>query len=139
MCQWIPNLKFHLGVFLLGNVYCEMFFSSGMLRMHSIQPTLWDVEKVIQLNPVSCVDIWLIYMRYNPLDGSVTSKWILYTGIRNLSRGEFRISFQSISWIVVHSRYYYTNFYLFIFSSVFLCLSVVVLFIFFHEQKDLWS
>ena len=60
--------------FLLGNVYCGMFLSSGMLRMHSVQPTLRDVEKVIQPNPVSCVDIWFIYMRYNLLDGSVTSK-----------------------------------------------------------------
>ena len=25
-CLWIPNLKFHLEVSLLGNVYCWIFF-----------------------------------------------------------------------------------------------------------------
>ena len=25
-CLWIPNLKFHLAVSLLGNFYCSMFF-----------------------------------------------------------------------------------------------------------------
>ena len=33
-----------------------------------------DVEKVIQSNPVSCVDIWFIYRRYNPFGGSVAYK-----------------------------------------------------------------
>ena len=87
--------------------------------MHLIQPFWWDVEKVIQSNPVSCVDIWFIYMQYNPLGGSFAYKEILYTGIRNVSVGEFRIS---------------TRFYLFIFSGF----CFVSLF-FFGDQNHLCS
>ena len=90
-----------------------------MLRKHSIQPTWWDVEKVVQPNPVSCVDKWFIYMWYNPLGGGVACKYILYTGIRNLAGGEFRISFLSIPRIVVHDRYYYSQ-YLFIYLSFYI-------------------
>ena len=84
-----------------------------MLKIHSIQPTWWDVGKVIQSNSVSFVDKWFIYMWYNPL---VACKYILYTGIRNLTGGAFRISFLSIPRIVVHGRYYYSQ-YLFIYLS----------------------
>ena len=57
-------------------------------------------------------------MWYNPLGGGVACKYILYTGIRNLAGGEFRMSFLSIPWIVDHDRYYYSQYlfnYLFIF------------------------
>ena len=40
----------------------------------------------------------------------------LYTGIRNLAGGEFRISVLSIPRILVHDRYYYSQ-YLFIYLS----------------------
>ena len=90
-----------------------------MLRIHSIQPTWWDVEKVIQSNPASYVDKWFIYMWYNPLGRGVACKYILYTEIRNLAGGEFKISFLSISRIVVHDRYYYSQ-YLFIYLSFFI-------------------
>ena len=64
----------------------------------------------------------------------------MYIGIRNLSGGEFMISFLSIPRIVVHGKYCYSAFfYLFIFLLVFPCLFVVVLFLFFDDQDDLCS
>ena len=48
------------------------------------------------IHPVSYVDNWFIYMWYNPIGGGVACKYILYTGIRNLAGGEFRISVLSI-------------------------------------------
>ena len=101
-----------------------------MLRKHSIQPTWWDVEKVVQPNPVSCVDKWFIYMWYNPLGGGVACKYILYTGIRNLAGGEFRISFLSISRIVVHGMYYYSQ-YLFIYAFIHLFIYLFI-YLFLH-------
>ena len=98
--------------------------------MHSIQPTWRDVEKVIQSNPVSYVDIWFIYMQCNPVDGIVAYKKILYTGIRNLSGGEFRISFLSIPRIVVHDRYYYSHFsFFFLGFSLFVSRTFVFIFL----------
>ena len=98
-----------------------------MSRIHSIQPTWWDVEKVIQSNPVSYVDKCFIYMWYNPLGGGVACKYILYTGIRNLAGGEFKISFLSISRIAVHDRYYHSQ-YLFIYLFIFFISYVYFLF-----------
>ena len=94
-------------------------------------------------NPIqllSCVNIWLVCVRYNPLGGSVAYKQILYTGIRNLSRGELRISFLFIPRIVVHSRYYFSHFLFVYFSFVFL-LFVCCCFLspFFDDQNDLYS
>ena len=99
-----------------------------MLRIHSIQPTRWDPKKVIQSNPVSYVDIWFIKMWYNPLGGGVGCKFILYTWIRNLAGGEFRISFPSISRIEVRGRYFYSQYlfiYFFIYISLFLMTNTI--------------
>ena len=111
-------------VSLLSNVYCKIISKSRTLRMHSIQPIWWDVEKLIQSNLISYADIWFIYMRYNPFDGSVTYEWTLHTEIRNLSCGEFRIAFLYIPRIMVHGRYYYSHFlffYFFLGFSLFVC------------------
>ena len=124
-CLWIPDLNFHLGVSVLGNILdyhirltywitkYKIFFWSGMLRIHCVQPIWWYAEKVIQSNPVSYVDIWFIYMWCNPLGGGVTCKYILYTGIRNLSGVEFRISFLSIPRSVGHARCFIPSIYYF--------------------------
>ena len=77
--------------------------------IHSIQPTWWDVEKVIESNAVSYVAKWFNYIWYKPLDGGVACEYILYTGIRNLAVGESWISFLSIFRIVVHDRDYYSQ------------------------------
>ena len=93
-CLWIPDSNFHLGVSVLGNILdyhirltywitkYKIFFWSGMLRIHSVQPILWYAEKVIQSNPVSYVDIWFIYMWYNPLGGGVTCKYLVYWDLK---------------------------------------------------------
>ena len=97
-----------------------------MLRIHSIQPTWWDVEKVIQSNPVTYVDKWFIYIWYNLLGGGVACKYTLYTGIRNLAGRELRISFLSIPWIVFHDRYYYSRYlfiYLFLYMYFLFCMT----------------
>ena len=103
-----------------------------MLRMHSSQPIWWDVQKVIQSNPLSCVDIWFIYRRYNLRGGSFAYKQIWFTGIRNLSGGEFKISFLSIPRIVVHGGCYYSHFlfvYFFFGFSLLVCCCFVSLFL----------
>ena len=96
-----------------------------MLRIHSIQLTWWDVEKVIQSNPVSCVDKWFIYMWYNPLSGRLEYKYILYTGIIKLAGRKFRISFLSIPRIVVDDRYYYSH-YLFVYLFIFIYIYIYI-------------
>ena len=96
-----------------------------MLRIHSIQLTWWDVEKVIQSNPVSCVDKWFIYMWYNPLSGSLECEYILYTGIIKLAGRKVRISFLSIPRIVVDGRYYYCH-YLFIYLFIFIFIYIYI-------------
>ena len=115
-----------------------------MLRMHSIQPTWWDVEQVIQSDPVSCVDIWFIDMRHNllGLGGSIAYKLILYTGIRNLSGGEFRISLLSIPRIVVHGRCYYSLFIyliIYLFFWFFCVCFLLCCFFFFLTSKTIYA
>ena len=102
------------------------------VTFNPIQPTSWDAEKAIQSKFVSCLDIWFIYMRYNPLGGSVAYKQILYTGIRNLSGGEFRVSFLSIPRTVVCGRHCCSH-SLFI---IIFCLFFIALSLFFGDQND---
>ena len=94
-------------------------FQSGMLRIHSIQPNWWDVEKVIQSNPVSYVDKCFIYMWYNPLGEGVACKYILHTGNKNLAGSPFYRIVDIIPSI-----------YLFIYLSVF-----IYIFPFFMTKK----
>ena len=99
-----------------------------MLRIHSIQPTWWDVVKVIQSNPVSYVDKWFVPIWYNPLGGGVASKYILYTGIRYLAGGKFWISFLSIPGISIYHLFIIGTIIPSIYLLIFFCIYIYFLF-----------
>ena len=107
--------------------------------MDSIQPTWWDFEKVVQSNPVSCVDYGLfigdtthlVEMSYINKSGILGLETYLVEKLRSSSYPFLG------KWFMVGTIV--PIFYLFIFSLVFLCLFVVVLFLFFDDQDDLCS